>query len=194
MNITADATTPARPRHLRLRRRGRAGRARAVVEAGRAPRLPHLARDRGGARHGARRLDARRRLGADAARPDDEPPPRAGRGLVRGPDRERRRRASTSRRTRAGRSTTSASTSSSARRSATRSRTASSARMYRDATVHRDHAGLLGSLDAVAGPRRVDDATASRTCGKGQPGQHAHVSHGAVAGAVSGTSRSAVRS
>ena len=82
-----------RPRHLRVRRRGRARRARGDRGGGRAARVPQLARDRRAARRRARRLDARRRLGAHAARPDDEPPPRARRGLVRGSARGRRRRA-----------------------------------------------------------------------------------------------------
>src|SRR5262245_26561850 len=82
-----------RTRHVRFRRRGRAGRTRGNRGGGRAPRVPQLARDRGAARRRARRLDARRRLGPDASRPHDEPPPRAGRGIVRGAPRRRRRRA-----------------------------------------------------------------------------------------------------
>ena len=53
-----------RPRHLRLRRRGRPGRARADRRRGRPARLPHLARDRCADRPRRRRLDARRRLGS----------------------------------------------------------------------------------------------------------------------------------
>ena len=52
MNITADSTTPARPRQLRVRRRGRARRARADRPGGHPPRLPHLARDGRPARAG----------------------------------------------------------------------------------------------------------------------------------------------
>ena len=77
MNITADSTTPGRPGHLRLRRRGRARRTRGDRGGRRAARVPQLAGDRRAARRRPRRVDARRRLGADAARPDDEPPSRA---------------------------------------------------------------------------------------------------------------------
>ena len=97
----------ARARHLRLGRRGRAGAPRADRRGGRPPRLPDLTRDGRTDRRGRRRLDARRRLEPDAARPDDEPPPRAG---ARARSRSCSRtwpRGSSSRRTRAGRSTTS---------------------------------------------------------------------------------------
>ena len=93
MNITADPTTPERPGHVRLRRRGRVRRsASRSCASRRARRVPELARDRGEARRRRRRLDARRRLEPDAARPDDEPPSRAGRRDARGAARRRRRR------------------------------------------------------------------------------------------------------
>ena len=49
--------------------------------------------------------------------------------------------------------------------------------MFRDATYTGDHTRFWGSLDAVAGPEewRMHGLT---NCGKGQPGQLAHVSHG----------------
>jgi TldD protein len=51
-------------------------------------------------------------------------------------------------------------------------------RMLRDATYTGQTPVFWGSLDAVAGPEewRLHGLT---NCGKGQPGQHAHVSHGA---------------
>jgi TldD protein len=51
-------------------------------------------------------------------------------------------------------------------------------RMLRDATYTGETPGFWASLDAVAGPQewRMHGLT---NCGKGQPGQHAHVSHGA---------------
>jgi TldD protein len=51
-------------------------------------------------------------------------------------------------------------------------------RMLRDATYTGVTPVFWGSLDAVAGPEewRMHGLT---NCGKGQPGQHAHVSHGA---------------
>jgi TldD protein len=50
-------------------------------------------------------------------------------------------------------------------------------RMLRDATYTGQTPVFWGSLDAVAGPKewRLHGLT---NCGKGQPGQHAHVSHG----------------
>jgi TldD protein len=52
-------------------------------------------------------------------------------------------------------------------------------RMYRDATYTGTTPTFWGSLDAVAGPDewRLHGLT---NCGKGQPGQSAHVSHGAA--------------
>ena len=52
-------------------------------------------------------------------------------------------------------------------------------RMLRDATYTGITPAFWGSLDAVAGPEewRLYGLT---NCGKGQPGQHAHVSHGAA--------------
>ncbi len=52
-------------------------------------------------------------------------------------------------------------------------------RMLRDATYTGQTPVFWGSLDAVAGPEewRLHGLT---NCGKGQPGQHAHVSHGAA--------------
>jgi TldD protein len=51
-------------------------------------------------------------------------------------------------------------------------------RMLRDATYTGQTPVFWGSLDGVAGPEewRLHGLT---NCGKGQPGQHAHVSHGA---------------
>jgi TldD protein len=51
-------------------------------------------------------------------------------------------------------------------------------RLYRDATYTGVTPVFWGSLDRVAGPEewRMHGLT---NCGKGQPGQHAHVSHGA---------------
>jgi TldD protein len=51
-------------------------------------------------------------------------------------------------------------------------------RMLRDATYTGQTPVFWGSLDGVAGPQewRLHGLT---NCGKGQPGQHAHVSHGA---------------
>ena len=81
-----------RARHVRLRRRRRARAARADRRGRRAAQLLDVARDGRDARRRRGRLDARRRLEPHAADPDDEPPPRAGRGVVRGPARRRRRR------------------------------------------------------------------------------------------------------
>ncbi|HUK94052.1 MAG TPA: TldD/PmbA family protein [Gaiellaceae bacterium] len=52
-------------------------------------------------------------------------------------------------------------------------------RMLRDATYTGQTPEFWGSLDAVAGPEEwvLQGLT---NCGKGQPGQHAHVSHGAA--------------
>jgi TldD protein len=51
-------------------------------------------------------------------------------------------------------------------------------RLLRDATYTGRTPAFWASLDAVAGPEewRLHGLT---NCGKGQPGQHAHVSHGA---------------
>ena len=81
-----------RARDVRLRRRRRARAPRAGRRRWRLARLPHVARDRGADRQRVGRLDARRRLEPDAARADDEPPPRARRGVARRADRGRRRR------------------------------------------------------------------------------------------------------
>ena len=78
MNITADPTTPRGLGTFGFDDEGVPARARADRRGRRAHRLPHLARDRGADRRRRRRLDARRRLEPDAARPHDEPPPRAG--------------------------------------------------------------------------------------------------------------------
>ncbi|MGZ4354984.1 MAG: TldD/PmbA family protein [Gaiellaceae bacterium] len=51
-------------------------------------------------------------------------------------------------------------------------------RLYRDATYTGITPVFWGSLDAVAGPEEWRMAGVTN-CGKGQPGQHAHVSHGA---------------
>jgi len=51
-------------------------------------------------------------------------------------------------------------------------------RMLRDATYTGQTPVFWGSLDAVAGPEEWKLAGLTN-CGKGQPGQHAHVSHGA---------------
>src|SRR5439155_16178636 len=82
-----------RARQLCLRRRGRARSARTGRLRGSAARVSRLARDRGADRQRLGRLDARRRLEPDAARADDEPPPRAGRELARAADLRGRRRA-----------------------------------------------------------------------------------------------------
>ena len=92
MNITADSTTPRGLGTFGWDDEGVPARREPIVAGGRPARVPDLARDRGADRRGRRRLDARRRLEPDAARPDDEPPPRAGRGLVRGAARGRGRR------------------------------------------------------------------------------------------------------
>ena len=78
-----------RPRHLRLRRRGRPGRAAADRRRRGAERVPHFARDRSHDRERVGRLDARGHLELHAARAHDEPPPRARRGLPRRVDRRR---------------------------------------------------------------------------------------------------------
>src|SRR5581483_11444934 len=83
---------PRRAGDVRVRRRGRAGRAAAGRGGGRPARVPDLARDGRAPRRRRRRLDARRRVGADAARPDDEPAPRARLGLARRADLRGRRR------------------------------------------------------------------------------------------------------
>jgi TldD protein len=51
-------------------------------------------------------------------------------------------------------------------------------RMLRDATYTGTTPVFWGSLDGVAGPEEWR-LTGLTNCGKGQPGQHAHVSHGA---------------
>jgi TldD protein len=51
-------------------------------------------------------------------------------------------------------------------------------RMLRDATYTGTTPVFWGSLDGVAGPEEWHLAGLTN-CGKGQPGQHAHVSHGA---------------
>ncbi|HUI37057.1 MAG TPA: TldD/PmbA family protein, partial [Gaiellaceae bacterium] len=51
-------------------------------------------------------------------------------------------------------------------------------RMLRDATYTGQTPVFWGSLDAVAGPEEWT-LHGLTNCGKGQPGQHAHVSHGA---------------
>ena len=84
MNVTADPTTPGGLGTFAFDDEGVAGAAAADRARGRARRLARLARGR------LPRLDARRRLEPDAARPHDEPPPRAGRGIARGADRRRR--------------------------------------------------------------------------------------------------------
>ena len=86
----SDDATGAR--HLRLGRRGRGGAAPARRRGWDPHGLPRVARDLGTHRSRPRRLDARRQLEPDAARPHDEPPPRARRGDARGPPRRRRRR------------------------------------------------------------------------------------------------------
>ena len=56
-------------------------------------------------------------------------------------------------------------------------------RMLRDATYTGVTPVFWGKLDAVAGPEEWQ-LFGLTNCGKGQPGQEAHVSHGAVAGAL----------
>ena len=77
MNITADSTTPEGLGTFAFDDEGVPAAREAIVEGRRAARVPQLAGDRRAARRRPRRVDARRRLGADAARPDDEPPSRA---------------------------------------------------------------------------------------------------------------------
>ena len=102
-----------------------------------------------------------------------------GDGLARRADLRGRRGPLPRRRTAAGRSTTSASTSSSARRSACEIKDGKLGAPLRDATYTGMTPRLLGL------PRRASPGPKSgrlyglTNCGKGQPGQHAHVSHGA---------------
>ena len=91
MNITADATTPLGLGTFAFDDEGVPAAREAVVSGGVLTQLPHLPGDGGADRPRRRRVDARRRLAADAARPDDEPPPRAGHGLARGADLRGRR-------------------------------------------------------------------------------------------------------
>ena len=56
-------------------------------------------------------------------------------------------------------------------------------RMLRDATYMGVTPEFWGRLDAVAGPDEWTSMYGLTNCGKGQPGQHAHVSHG-VAGTL----------
>ena len=63
MNITADPTTPLGLGTYAWDGKGRAGQATCCRQGGNPRELPDLTRDRGAARRGPRRLDARRRLG-----------------------------------------------------------------------------------------------------------------------------------
>ena len=155
MNITADPTTPGGLGTFGFDDEGVPAAREPIVSEGVLSRLPHLARDRGADRPRRRRLDARRRLAADAARPDDEPPPGAGLGDARGADLRGRPRGCTSRRTAAGRSTTSASTSSSARRWRGRSSAAEARAAAARRDLHRRHAAYSGARwIGSPGPRR----------------------------------------
>ena len=177
MNITADSTTAARARHVRLRRRGRPGRTGADRRGRGAQRLPHLARDRGADRQRLGRLDARRQLEPHAARPHDEPPPRARRGsldeLIGGVDEGLYLETNKSWSIDDKRLNFQFGT-----QIAWEIKDGKLGRMLRDATYTGQTPVFWGSLDAVAG---ADEWTLHglTNCGKGQPGQHAHVSHGA---------------
>jgi hypothetical protein len=158
-------------------RRGRARGAGAGRRAGDPRRIPHVARDGGAARARRRRLDARGRLEPDAARPDDEPPPRPGEGTLEDlladvddgillatnkswsiDDKRLNFQFGTE--------------------IAWKIERGRRGRMLRDATYTGTTPVFWGSLDGVAGPEEWR-LTGLTNCGKGQPGQHAHVSHGA---------------
>ena len=144
-----------RPDDARRARRRSAGTTRACPAApqpvvGTGPRrLARLARGRP-----TPGLDARRRLVADAARPDDEPAPRAGRGLARAAARRRRRRRLPE---------TNRSWSIDDKRlnfqfgtqCAWEIRDGRLGRLYRDPVYTGIAPTFWGSLDAVAGPRGV---------------------------------------
>ena len=92
MNVTADSTTPEGLGTFGFDDEGVAARREPIVVEG---VLRNFLTSRETAEQNRRRrgrLDAGRRLEQDAADPDDEPPPRAGRGDVRRPDLRRRRR------------------------------------------------------------------------------------------------------
>ena len=82
MNVTADPTTPGGLGTFGFDDEGVPAAREPVVVEGVLRGLPHLPRDGRAPRRRRRRLDARRRLGPHAARADDEPPPRAGRGSL----------------------------------------------------------------------------------------------------------------
>ena len=111
---------------LRLRRRRRRREARAGGRGRRSPRPPLLTRDRRPPGPARRRLDAGRRVEPHAPRPHDEPAPRAGRGLARGPPGGRGRGCLPRDEPGAGRSTTDGSSFSSGPRSGGRSSAESS--------------------------------------------------------------------
>ena len=92
MNVTADPTTPGGLGTFGFDDEGVPAAREPIVAEG-VLRGFLTSRETAARSARARRLDARRRLEPDAARADDEPPPRAGRGLARGADRRRRRRA-----------------------------------------------------------------------------------------------------
>ena len=169
-----------RARHLRLRRRGRARGTAARRRRGRPERLPLVARDRADDRSGERRLDARRRLEPDAARPHDEPAPRAGRGVLDDlladvddgifmctnkswsiDDKRLNFQFGT--------------------QIAWEIKNGKLGRMLRDATYMGTTPIFWSGLDAVGGADEWE-LYGLTNCGKGQPGQHAHVSHGTAPG------------
>ena len=159
-----DEGVPAAPHADRRERR------RSPAFSPRARLPPHRLR--------RRRLDARRRLEPDAARPHDEPPPRARRrDARRAARRRRRRRLPRDEQELVDRRQAPQLPVRHADRLGDQGRQARPHAARRD--VHGDHAAVLG----LAGRRRADrDAWrlyGITNCGKGQPGQSAHVSHGA---------------
>ena len=178
VSITADSTTPGGLGTFGFDDEGVPAHREPIVAEGDPARLPDVARDRGRIGSGSGGSHACRRLEPDASRADDEPPPRARGGVARRADRRRRRAVSSCRRTRAGRSTTSACNFQFGTQIAWEIKGGELGRMLRDATYTGQTPVFWGSLDAVAGPDEwvLQGLT---NCGKGQPGQHAHVSHGA---------------
>ena len=167
----------ARPRHVRLRRRGSPRAPRADRERRHPRGLPGLPRDRVAPRRGWRRVDAGRRLEPDAAGSDDEPPPGARRGNTRRPPRRRRRRDPPR------------------HQQELVDRRQAPELPVRDTgcvgdqegqarpapprcDLHGRHARVLGLAGRLAGKEEWTMGGLTN-CGKGQPGQSAHVSHGA---------------
>ena len=173
MNVTADATTAGGLGTFGWDDEGVAARREPVVSRGRPRRVPQLTRDR------RRRLDARRQLEPHAARADDEPPPRAGRGIARRSARRRRRRdlprdeqELVDRRPAAELPVRDRD------RLGDQERQARPDAPRRD--LHRRDARRSGPRSTASPGRRNGGMHGLTNCGKGQPGQHAHVSHGAA--------------